>query len=43
VITDINVSIDGIDVMGGEIVMMEVMNGIVVRYRSVMMKFKMLN
>jgi hypothetical protein len=29
--------------MGGEIVMMEVMNGIVVRYRSVMMKFKMLN
>ena len=32
VITDINVSIDGIDVMGGEIVTMEVMNGIVVRY-----------
>jgi hypothetical protein len=37
VITDINVSIDGIDVMGGEIVMMEVMNGIVVRYSYVIM------
>ena len=36
-ITDINVSIDGIDVMGGEIVMMEVMNGIVVRYSYVIM------
>jgi hypothetical protein len=37
VITDINVSINGIDVMGGEIVMMEVMNGIVVRYSYVIM------
>ena len=43
VITDINVSIDMVDVMDGGSVMMEVMNGIVVCYRSVMMKFKMLN
>jgi hypothetical protein len=34
---------DIIDVMDGEIAMMEVMNGIVVCCCSVMMEFKMLN
>ena len=37
VITDINVSIDMVDVMHGGSVMMEVMNGIVVRYSTPMM------
>jgi hypothetical protein len=37
VITDINVSIDMVDVMDGGSVMMEVMNGIVVRYSTPMM------